>query len=131
MTGDRDAQPTDARGAAAGAAPDMAPETAPDAAREAVRFGLDGVIHEIDLDAAGARDLRAVLAPYVAAGRRTAVTITPMPAADPEAGTAAPAAATGERAAARAWLEANGHRIGTRGRISATLMTIYRERDGR
>ena len=46
---------------------------------EAVRFGLDGLVLEADLDAADARALRAVLAPYVAAGRRTTVTITPIP----------------------------------------------------
>ncbi|MFT2690279.1 histone-like nucleoid-structuring protein Lsr2 [Clavibacter zhangzhiyongii] len=108
-----------------------------DEATEAVRFGLDGTIHEIDLDAtAGARALRAALAPYVAAGRRTTVTITPIrdePARTAASGPAAPAGAapTGERAAARAWLEANGHRLGPGGRISATLMTLYRSRDGR
>ncbi|RII94591.1 Lsr2 family protein, partial [Clavibacter michiganensis] len=47
------------------------------------------------------------------------------------AGTATGAAPTGERAAAREWLEANGHRLGPGGRISATLMTLYRGRDGR
>jgi hypothetical protein len=106
-----------------------------DDATEAVRFGLDGTIHEADLDAAGARALRATLAPYVAAGRRTTVTITPVrdEPAPPAAAGAAPAGAapTGERAAARAWLEANGHRLGPGGRISATLMTLYRSRDGR
>ncbi|PPF67397.1 transcriptional regulator, histone-like protein [Clavibacter michiganensis] len=100
---------------------------------EPVRFGLDGIVHEADLDAADARALRALLAPYVAAGRRTTVTITPIPEERPApAGAAATGAApTGERAAARAWLEANGHRLGPGGRISATLMTLYRSRDGR
>jgi hypothetical protein len=98
-------------------------------ATEAVRFGLDGIVHEIDLDPAGARALRAALAPYVAAGRRTTVTITPI--RDEPARPAAGAAPTGERGAAREWLEANGHRLGPGGRISATLMTLYRGRDGR
>lgn len=97
-----------------------------DSATETVRFGLDGIVHEIDLDPAGARALRALLAPYVAAGRRTTVTITPIRDERPAA-----AAPTGERAAARAWLEANGHRLGPGGRISATLMTLYRGRDRR
>ncbi|WP_317231070.1 histone-like nucleoid-structuring protein Lsr2 [Clavibacter sp. MX14-G9D] len=95
---------------------------------EAVRFGLDGLVLEADLDAADARALRAVLAPYVAAGRRTTVTITPIPE---ERAAATGGSPTGERAAARAWLEANGHRLGPGGRISATLMTLYRARDGR
>lgn len=98
---------------------------------ETVRFGLDGIIHEVDLDAAGARALREALAPYVAAGRRTTVTITPLPDETARTAAGAPAAPTGERAAARAWLEANGHRLGPGGRISATLMTLYRGRDGR
>ncbi|MFT2691644.1 histone-like nucleoid-structuring protein Lsr2 [Clavibacter zhangzhiyongii] len=106
-----------------------------DEATETVRFGLDGIVHEIDLDATAARELRDALAPYVAAGRRTAVTITPIrddaATPGPGAGTAPGSAPTGERAAARAWLEANGHRLGPGGRISATLMTLYRGRDGR
>jgi len=103
-----------------------------DATTETVRFGLDGDVHEIDLDPVGARALRAALAPYVAAGRRTTATITPIhdEPARPAGGAAGPAP-TGERAAARAWLEANGHRLGPGGRISATLMTLYRGRDGR
>jgi hypothetical protein len=113
MADDRDPQPADDGSAATS---------------ETVRFGLDGWVLEVDLDAEGARDLRAVLAPYAAAGRRTAVTVTPVAAPD-AAASGTSAAATGERAAARAWLEANGHRIGTRGRISATLMTLYRDRD--
>lgn len=121
MTDDVDPRDDDERGGAAGGATSDATET--------VRFGLDGLVHEIDLDPADARALRAALAPYVAAGRRTTVTITPI--RDEPVRPAAGAAPTGERAAARAWLEANGHRIGTRGRISATLMTLYRERDGR
>jgi hypothetical protein len=124
MTDDVDPRDDDERGDATDVA--RTDET------EAVRFGLDGIVHEIDLDPAGARALRAALAPYVAAGRRTTVTITPI--RDEPARTASgPAGATptGERAAARAWLEANGHRLGPGGRISATLMTLYRGRDGR
>ncbi len=101
-----------------------------DSATEAVCFGLDGIVHEIALDPAGARALRAALAPYVAAGRRTTVTITPI-RDEPARASGAGAAPTGERAAARAWLEANGHKLGPGGRISATLMTLYRGRDGR
>lgn len=100
-------------------------------ATQTVRFGLDGVIHEADLDAAEARALRSALAPYVAAGRRTTVTITPIEDAPAPAAPPTGPAPTGERAAARAWLEANGHRLGPGGRISATLMTLYRSRDGR
>jgi hypothetical protein len=119
MADDRDPQRTDGGSSPAGTTP------------ETVRFGLDGGVLEVDRDAAGARELRAVLAPYAAAGRRTAVIVTPVadPAPASSGTTPAAPAATGERAAARAWLEANGHRIGTRGRISATLMTLYRDRD--
>jgi hypothetical protein len=124
MTDDVDPRDDDKRGDATDGA--TSGET------EAVRFGLDGIVHEIDLDPAGARALRAALAPYVAAGRRTTVTITPI--RDEPARTAAGPAGTtptGERAAARAWLETNGHKLGPGGRISATLMTLYRGRDGR
>ena len=69
MADDRDPQRTDGGPSPADATP------------ETVRFGLDGWVLEVDLDAAGARELRALLAPYAAAGRRTAVTVTPV--ADP------------------------------------------------
>ncbi|KZC94349.1 MULTISPECIES: Lsr2 dimerization domain-containing protein [Clavibacter] len=118
MADDRDPQRADE-----GSAPGTEP-------LEAVRFGLDGWVLEVDLDEADARALRSTLAPYATAGRRTTVTVTPVADPPPVSSGASPAA-TGERAAARAWLEANGHRIGTRGRISATLMTLYRARDGR
>ena len=115
MTDDVDPRDDDGRGDAA------------DGTTETVRFGLDGILHEADLAPADARALRTALAPYVAAGRRTTVTITPIDDEPARPG----AAPTGERAAARAWLEANGHRLGPGGRISATLMTLYRGRDGR
>ncbi|MBF4621242.1 histone-like nucleoid-structuring protein Lsr2 [Clavibacter sp. VKM Ac-2542] len=121
MTDDVDPRDDDERGDATGGATG--------GATEPVRFGLDGIVHEIDLDPAGARALRTALAPYVEAGRRTTVTITPI--RDEPARPATGPAPTGERAAARAWLEANGHKLGPGGRISATLMTLYRSRDGR
>ncbi len=80
-----------------------------DSTTEAVRFGLDGIVHEIDLDPAEARALRAALAPLVADRHDR----------------------HGRAPAGRAWLEANGHKLGPGGRISATLMTLYRGRDGR
>ncbi|OUE07531.1 Lsr2 [Clavibacter michiganensis] len=74
---------------------------------EPVRFGLDGIVHEADLDAADARALRALLAPYVAAGRRTTVTITPIPEERPAP---AGAAATGAAPPASAPPPAHGSR---------------------
>jgi hypothetical protein len=44
-----------------------------DAATQTVSFELGGVGYEIDLSAANAAALRAVLAPFIAAGRPTGV----------------------------------------------------------
>ncbi|OUE03098.1 Lsr2 [Clavibacter michiganensis subsp. michiganensis] len=72
-----------------------------DSTTEAVRFGLDGIVHEIDLDPAEARALRAALAPYVAAGRRTTVTITAIRDEPARASGAGPRLARGQRPQAR------------------------------
>jgi hypothetical protein len=93
MADDVDSQAPDRR--------EHAPETASGPPRETVRFGLDGIVHEVDLDPADARDLRAVLAPYVAAGRRTTVTITPITPPEPAAASGTARRHRGARRSAR------------------------------
>jgi hypothetical protein len=41
-------------------------------AAETVQFGLDGVLHGIDLSEGNAKELRGILAPYIEAGRQQA-----------------------------------------------------------
>ena len=88
---------------------------------ETVHFSLDGSAYEIDLTGAHADELRAALAPYIAAARRTQ-----------RAGTARPAAASKrpsrnpETASIRAWAGKNGYKLSERGRIPADVIEAYR-----
>lgn len=83
-----------------------------------VEFGLDGRTYRIDLTKEHAAELRSALEPYVAkavfvAGRSRRGT--------------SPQRRTGEGARVRAWARANGHPIGSRGRLSRELIQAFRE----
>jgi hypothetical protein len=91
-----------------------------------VSFSLDGTDYEIDLSPEHADELREAFAPYIAAGRKAADGRRgPAPRPLSKAATSGDAA---ERSEARAWLGENGHKVGVRGRISAELMALFRDR---
>jgi hypothetical protein len=91
-----------------------------------VSFSVDGTDYEIDLGQEHAAELREAFAPYIAAGRKAAVGRRgPAPRPLSKAATSGDAA---ERSEARAWLRDNGHKVGVRGRISAELMALFRDR---
>jgi hypothetical protein len=91
-----------------------------------VAFSVDGVDYEIDLGAEHADELREAFAPFIAAGRKAAGGRRgPAPRPLSKAATSGDAA---ERSEARAWLRDNGHKVGVRGRISAELMALFRDR---
>jgi hypothetical protein len=89
-----------------------------------VRFGLDGVDYEIDLNAAHAEELRKILEPYIAAGRRI--------------GGAArrPGRRNGRRSAGpnisdvREWAKAQGFEVKDRGRVPAELVVKFQAATG-
>lgn len=83
---------------------------------ETVNFAIDGVRYEIDVDAKGAERLRAALAPYVSAGRRTT----------PSGRVIRRTKATADPAAVRAWAASNGLKVSDRGRIPASVVEQYR-----
>jgi len=87
-----------------------------------VRFGLDGTDYEIDLSAAHAADLRAALAPFIAASRK-------VPGAARRPGRAArPAAAGGiSTTEIREWARTQGIEVKDRGRVPAGIVARYRE----
>lgn len=94
-----------------------------------IRFGLDGVDYEIDLNAAHAGELRDILVAYTEAARKIAGgTWRP-----PRAGRGAPAGrpSTGEL---RAWARAHGVEVKTRGRVPGEVLAEFeawaRHRDG-
>ncbi|WP_061962938.1 histone-like nucleoid-structuring protein Lsr2 [Demequina aurantiaca] len=83
-------------------------------ATETIGFALDGVAYEIDLNATHASELRAAFSTYVEAGRRTAGKKS---AARPRT--------KGDVAKIRAWAQANGHEVSSRGRIPAKVREAY------
>lgn len=94
---------------------------------ETVYFALDGVAYEIDLTEENARDLRAALAPYVAAGRSVSSR-----AGSSRAGSSSSAGGSKRRrpgqqdySAIRAWAKANGYQVSERGRVPASITEAY------
>lgn len=92
-----------------------------DEANETVSFGIDGEEFEIDLAEARAKDLRAVLAPYVAKARRRK---TPREKKTYGQSSARDRKRTQE---IRDWAQRNGIPVSTRGKLSAHLVTRYEE----
>ncbi len=95
-------------------------------AEGSVRFGLDGVEYEIDLNAGHAQELREALAPYVSAARRAG-------------GGARRPAKTGRKAPAgglntteiREWAKAQGIEVKDRGRVPAELVVKFKAATGK
>ena len=91
-----------------------------------VRFGLDGVEYEIDLNVGHAQELREALAPYVSAARRAG-------------GAARRPAKTGRKAPAsglntteiREWAKTQGIEVKDRGRVPAELVVKFKAATGK
>jgi len=91
-------------------------------ADETVQFSIDGNAYEIDLNARNAARLRDAIAPFVGGARRAS-----------RAGSSAystprrrPARGDREQTQAiREWARSNGHKIGEKGRIPATILEAY------
>ena len=89
---------------------------------ETIRFAIDGISYEIDLSPTNAEKLRDALQPYIDNGRRTRNTA-------PQQTRPASASSSNSRedlAAAREWLNNNGHKVSDRGRVPAKLLELYR-----
>lgn len=87
-------------------------------------FALDGRSFEIDLSGKNAEQLRQLLAPYISAGR-------------PVRNSRGIGRRSGgyegddlEPATVRAWANANGYAVSTRGRVSRELREAYRAAQG-
>ncbi|GAA2895270.1 iron-regulated nucleoid-associated protein Lsr2 [Microbacterium esteraromaticum] len=90
-------------------------------AGESLTFALDAQSYEIDLSPENATKLRDALAPFIEAGRKMG-----------RNGAASAARAGGRGRASRsdlneirAWAQANGHEVSTRGRIAAPVVAAY------
>lgn len=97
-------------------------------ADETVQFALDGVTYEIDLGRAHASSLRAGLAPWVDAARRSGRPATVITARRSSAPTRVDPAQT---AKVREWAAKSGHPVSARGRIPQKVMDAFQEAHAR
>lgn len=82
-------------------------------AAETITFAVDGVQYEIDLSSTHAAELRAAMAPWVAAARKVA------------SRSSGKARSGSDTSKVRAWAKAHGYDVSERGRISATVRSAY------
>ncbi len=87
------------------------------AADETVSFALDGTEYEIDLSAKNAAKLRDAISPWLGHARKTG--------GRRKRGTASKAPASSSTSDIRAWAQANGHEVSSRGRVSAEVREAY------
>ncbi len=92
-------------------------------AAETVNFGIDGAQYEIDLSAKNAAKLRDALAVYVANARRASRGGT-RPYATGRRGRP-PRSDREQTQAIREWARKNGHKVGEKGRIPASVLEAY------
>ncbi|MDT4937773.1 MAG: hypothetical protein QOG80_1444 [Pseudonocardiales bacterium] len=92
-------------------------------AAETVTFALDGSSYTIDLSAKNAAKLRDALAVYVASGRRGSRG-PGRPAGSSRRGRGARSDRE-QTQAIREWARKNGHKVGEKGRIPATVLEAY------
>ncbi len=85
-------------------------------ASETINFALDGVVYVIDLSESNAAALRDAFAPYVAAARKVSGT---------RRRGAAHKGSDGDATAIRAWAQAQGLAVSSRGRVSAEIRQAY------
>ncbi|QQQ75477.1 Lsr2 family protein [Saccharothrix sp. 6-C] len=93
---------------------------------QTITFGLDGITYEIDLKPQNADKLRAGLADFVAAGRKTGGRAKRGAAAAPGVRRPASDARNKEQTKAiREWARSNGHELADRGRIPASVIEAF------
>jgi hypothetical protein len=102
-------------------------------ADETLKFGLDGTLYEVDLNAKHADQLRKSLATYVLKGRRVGRGgITAGRGRGQRPAVAAPARSDREQnQAIREWAKSKGLEVSDRGRIPASIVEQYQAQAGR
>lgn len=91
-------------------------------ATETVNFGLDGIEYEIDLSAANAGSLRDALAPWLGHARKTGGRRKRGSAPTTRVGSSGSSTSD-----IRAWAQASGHEVSSRGRVSAEIREAYEQ----
>jgi Lsr2 len=103
-------------------------------AAETLSFGIDRVGYEIDLSAEHASALRDVLAPYVAAarrtgGRRSSRESAPARPASPGSDGSAPVRSRSTNAQIRSWAAEHGVTLAERGRLPSRVIEAFEAGD--
>ena len=93
-------------------------------AAETVTFALDGSSYAIDLSSKNAAKLRDALALYVANARRSGRG-PGRPAGSGRRGRGGARSDREQTQAIREWARKNGHKVGQKGRIPATVLEAY------
>ncbi|UYM04069.1 histone-like nucleoid-structuring protein Lsr2 [Solicola gregarius] len=91
----------------------------PDGEGESVRFALDGAEYELDLSAANAQGLRDAITPYIESGRRTG-------GRRRSGGHTRQVSTEVDTRAVRAWANAKGIKVSSRGRVPQDVIDQYR-----
>jgi hypothetical protein len=90
-------------------------------AHETIRFALNSASFEIDLSETNAAALRAVLAPYMNAGRKTSATRSKTGISS----TSASVRPSKDVTAIRVWARSAGHTVSDRGRVPLEIEQAY------
>jgi hypothetical protein len=92
-----------------------------------VSLSLDGKAVELDLSQKNYDKVAKFLEPYIAAGRKTS---SGGGSATRRRSSSATPAKGGDTSAIRAWAEANGYEVNSRGRIKADIVKAYEAAQG-
>ena len=88
-------------------------------------FSINGAQYEIDLGPANAQKLKDALAPFVKAGRRVGASSSAGAKAAPRRRSGRHSNGANDVTAIRAWAQAQGLKVGDRGRIPAEILAAY------
>jgi nucleoid-associated protein Lsr2 len=95
-------------------------------ASETVTFGLDRRVYEVELSEENAGKLRAALAPFVSAARRSGTGGGRRRRSSGGSGSQPPHSNRARNASIREWAREHGHEVAVRGRIPASVLDAYR-----
>ncbi len=99
-------------------------------AAETIKFAVDGVSYEIDLNAKNAKRLRDAVAPYLAAGRKVGRGGV-VAGGRTARGRASAAGDREQNRAIRDWAKKAGRQVSDRGRIPQEIVDEYHAKAGR
>lgn len=88
-------------------------------------FSINGAQYEIDLGPANAQQLKDALAPFVKAGRRVGATSGSTTRSASKRGGGRHSNGANDVTAIRGWAQAQGLKVGDRGRIPAEVLAAY------